>query len=171
MKEIKQVKKDKDNKKKRSLVGKIILAILIIIILLLSFRCGHSKGQGVSEYETNVNAITEIDYSERQEAIDALVEEGKMNVNYSSKAVFEGKASVLFNIKNIKNNHAPIVFEIYDENDQCIYISKKIEPGYEMNRIELETELEKGVHDCTIKIGYAEEGNVSSVFPLSIEVK
>lgn len=171
MKEIKQVKKDKENKKKRSLVGKIILAILIIIILLLSFRCGHSKEQGVSEYETNVNAITEIEYSERQEAIDALVEEGKMNVNYSPKAVFEGKASVLFNIKNIKNNHAPIVFEIYDENDQCIYKSKKIEPGYEMNRIELEKELKKGVHECTIKIGYAEEGNVSSVFPLSIEVR
>ena len=50
-------------------------------------------------------------------------------------------------------------------------MSKKIEPGYEMNSVELKTELEEGVHDCTIKIGYAEEGNVSSVFPLSIEVR
>lgn len=169
MKEIKQVKKTK--KEKRSLIGQIILAILIIIILLLSFRCGRSNAPTTAEYEKNVNAITEIDYSERQEAIDAIVEEGKMNVNYSPKAVFEGKTSVLFNVKNIKNNHAPIRFEIYDENDRCIYTSKQIEPGYEMNRVELEKELPKGIHECSIKIGYAEEGNVSSVFPLSIEVR
>ena len=169
MKEIKQVKKNK--KEKRSLIGQIILAILIIIILLLSFRCGRSDTPTTAEYEKNVNAITEIDYSERQEAIDAIVEEGKMNVNYSPKAVFEGKNSVLFNVKNIKNNHAPIQFEIYDENDRCIYTSKKIEPGYEMNSVELEEELSKGVHECSIKIGYAEEGNVSSVFPISIEVR
>lgn len=171
MKEIKQVKKERNEKRKRSLIGQIILAILIIIILLLSFRCGRNDAPAVVEYEKNVNAITEIDYSKRQEAVDAIVEEGKMNVNYSPKAVFDGKTSILFNVKNIKNNHAPIVFEIYDEDDRCIYVSKKIEPGYEMNSVELEKKLKVGVHDCTIKIGYAEEGNVSSVFPLSIEVR
>ena len=168
---MKQVKKDKKKQGKRSLIVQIILAILLLIILLISFRCGRSNAPAGGEYEKNVNAITEIDYSERQEAIDAIVEEGKMNVNYSPKAVFEGKTSVLFNVKNIKNNHAPIRFEIYDENDNCIYVSKKIEPGYEMNSVELETELEQGVHECSIKIGYAEEGNVSSVFPITIEVK
>lgn len=168
---MKQVKKDKKKQGKRSLIVQIILAILLLIILLISFRCGRSNAPAGGEYEKNVNAITEIDYSERQEAIDAIVEEGKMNVNYSPKAVFKGKTSILFNVKNIKNNHAPIQFEIYDENDRCIYTSKKIEPGYEMNSVELEDELTKGVHECSIKIGYAEEGNVSSVFPITIEVK
>ena len=168
---MKQVKKDKKKQGKRSLIVQIILAILLLIILLISFRCGRSNAPAGGEYEKNVNAITEIDYSERQEAIDAIVEEGKMNVNYSPKAVFEGKTSVLFNVKNIKNNHAPIQFEIYDENDRCIYKSKQIEPGFEMNIVELEEELSKGIHECSIKIGYAEEGNVSSVFPITIEVK
>ena len=153
MTEIKQVKKEKNKKRKRSLIGQILLAILIIIILLLCFRCGRRDAPASAEYEQNVNAITEIDYTERQEAVDAIVEKGKMNVNYSPKAVFEGKSSVLFNVKNIKNNHAPIVFEIYDEDDRCIYVSKKIEPGYEINSVELENELKKGVHDCKIKIG------------------
>ena len=171
MKEVKQVKNEKKKKEKRCLIGQIVLAILLIIILLLSFRCGRGDAPAISEYETNVNAITEIDYSERQEAVDTIVEEGKMNVNYSPKAVFEGKTSVIFNVKNIKNNHAPIQFSIYDENQGCIYTSKKIEAGYEINSIELEKDLEKGVHECSIKIGYAEEGNVSSVFPISIEVR
>ena len=52
-----------------------------------------------------------------------------------------------------------------------IYESKKIEPGYEMNQIELEKELSKGVHECKLIVGYAEEGNVSSAFPITIEVK
>lgn len=171
MKEIKQVKKDKEKKKKRILISQVMLAILLIILLLISFRCGREDAPAVTEYEQNVNAITEIDHSEQQKAVDAIVEEGKMNVNYSPKAVFDGKTSVLFNVKNIKNNHAPIVFSIYDEDGNCIYESKKIEQGYEMSKIELETELGKGIHDCSIKIGYAEEGNVSSVFPLSIEVR
>ena len=171
MKETKQVKKDKEKKEKRSLIGPIILAILLLILLLVSFRCGRSDAPASGEYEQNVNVITEIDYSERQGAVDAIVDEGKMNVNYSPKAVFEGKSSILFNVKNIKNNHDAIAFEIFDENDRCIYSSKKIEPGYEMNSVELTEELAVGVHACTIKIGYAEEGNVSSVFPLSIEVR
>jgi hypothetical protein len=94
-----------------------------------------------------------------------------MNVNYSAKAIFEGSMSETFNIKNIKNNHHPIVFEIFDETGECVYVSKKIEPGYEMNQIELEKELSKGTHECKIKVGYAEEGNVSSAFPLTIEVR
>ena len=171
MKEIKQVKKDNEKKKKRILIIQVILAILLLILLLISFRCGREGAPAVTEYEQNVNAITEIDHSEQQKAVDAIVEEGKMNVNYSPKAVFDGKTSVLFNIKNIKNNHAPIVFSIYDEDGNCIYESKKIEQGYEMTCIELKKELTKGVHQCKLKVGYAEEGNVSSAFPLTIEVK
>ena len=171
MKEIKQVKKDKKAKKIFGRMMQVLLALILIIILLCCFRCGRGDAPANGEYEENVNAITEIDYSERQEAVDTIVEKGKMNVNYSPKAVFEGKDSVLFNVKNIKNNHAPIVFTIYDENETCIYESKKIQPGYEMNSIRLEEQLSSGIHDCSIKIGYAEEGNVSSVFPLSIEVR
>ena len=158
------------NKAKKN---KGIYIVVCLFMLLFCAIVGHSCGQelAISEYESNVNQITEIDISKRQEALDALVEEGKMNVNYSSQAVFRGKVSETFNVKNIKNNHHPIVFELIDETGECIYESKKIEPGYEMNQIELEKELSKGVHECKLKVGYAEEGNVSSAFPITIEVK
>lgn len=143
--------------------------LLLSLLILLCYSCGQERV--VSQYETNVNRIEEIDYTDRQTELNGLVEEGKMNVNYSSKAVFKGKVSESFNIKNIKNNHHPIVFEIFDENDMCVYSSKKIEPGYEMSQIELEKELSKGIHECRLKVGYAEEGNVSSAFPITIEVK
>ena len=144
----------------------------LLLVFFLVVMC-HSCGQelAVTEYEDNVNRIKEIDHSKRQAELNAIVEEGKMNVNYSAQAIFEGSVSETFNIKNIKNNHHPIVFEIFDEYGECIYTSKKIEPGYELSQIELEKELAKGTHECKIKVGYAEEGNVSSAFPLTIEVK
>ena len=151
----------------------IILGVIGFLILLFVVIMGHScePELAISEYETNVNQITEIDTSKRQEELNAIVEEGKMNVNYSSRAVFDGRVSETFNIKNNKNNHYPIAFELFDENGDCIYTSKKIEPGYEMNWIELDKALTKGTHECRLKVGYAEEGNVSSAFPIIIEVK
>lgn len=94
-----------------------------------------------------------------------------MNVNFSTKAPFVGKVSKSFNIKNIENNQDDIVFEIFDEKGESIYKSKKIAPGYEMNCIELDKELSKGRHECTIEIQNAVEGHVATVFPIVIEVR
>ena len=147
----------------------VICLVAAAALFTLAYSCASEPV--ISVYETNVNRITEIDYSKRQAELDALVEEGKMNVNYLSKAIFQGKVSRQFNIKNIQNNHHPIIFQIYDESGECIYTSNRIEPGYEMNQIELQKELSKGTHKCKIQVGYAEEGNVSSAFPLTIEVR
>ena len=156
--------------RKKSKLLYIVLGMLILFFLTILCRsCGQELA--VSEYEENVNRIKEIDVSKRQAELNAIVEEGKMNVNYSPRATFQGTISETFNIKNIKNNHHPIMFEIIDENGRSVYVSKKIEPGYELSQIELDEELPKGIHNCKIKVGYAEEGNVSSAFPLTIEVK
>ena len=165
---------------KRSLATKIILVVVILLIMSLGVRCAvdyHNKKtveemEGfVTEFEENMNAITEIEDAMKQEAVNTLVEEGMMNVNFSTKATFDGKVSKSFNIKNIENNHDSIVFEIFDEDGDSLYKSKKIAPGYEMNGIELNKELPKGRHECTIEIQYAVEGHVSTVFPIVIEVE
>lgn len=168
MKEIKQVKK---KRKKYNRIKRILAVLLLLVLVYVAFRCAQKKPNQISEYETQVNAITEIDYSKQQEALNAIVEEGKMHVNYSSEAVFNGTVSEKFNVKNIKNNHHPIVVELYDEEYDCLYQSGKIEPGYELNKIELNKQMNKGTHECKLKVGYAEEGNVSSVFPITIEVR
>lgn len=159
--------------KQKSLFQKMLyvsIGLLIILFLVVWIKC-CSQVPALSEYESDVNRIKEIEYSARQKELNALVEEGKMNVNYSAEAVFKGKISENFNVKNIKNNHHPIIFELFDEDGVCLYQSKKIAPGYEISQIELNKELEKGTHMCKLKVGYAEEGNVSSAFPITIEVK
>lgn len=150
---------------KLSVIGVCVFVLLVV----MAYSCVRQPA--LTMYEENVNRITEIDYSERQKELNALVEEGKMNVNYSSNAIFNGRVSEKFNIKNIQNNHHPIVFALYDEDGNCIYESQKIEPGYEMNSIELNKELSKGTHKCKLQVGYAEEGNITSAFPITIEVR
>ena len=125
----------------------------------------------MTEFEENMNAITEIEDAMKQEAVNTLVEEGMMHVNFSTKAYFDGKVSTKFNIKNIENNHDDIVFEIFDEEGETLYKSKKIASGYEMNCIEIDKELSKGRHECTIEIQYAVEGHVATVFPIVIIVE
>ena len=127
--------KNKDNNNKSNHTTKIILVVLIILLVSLLARCAVSCQQHkmvnemedfVTEFEENVDAITEIEDAMRQEAVNAAVEEGMMHVNFSTKAYFNGKTSTKFNIKNIENNHDDIVFEIFDENEESIYKSKEI---------------------------------------------
>ena len=155
--------------KKQNMIYIIVLVLLVLFLAVVGYSCGQELA--VSEYENHVNRIKEMDSSKMQTELNALVEKGKMNVNYSSCAIFKGKVSESFNIKNIKNNHYPIVFEILNENGDCLYQSKKIQPGYELSQIELKRELPKGTYNCKLKVGYAEEGNVFSAFPITIEVR
>lgn len=173
-------RKEEQRNKKHSLATKIILVVVILLIMSLGVRCAvdyHNKKtveemeEFITEFEENMNVITEIEDAMKQEAVNTLVEEGMMNVNFSAKATFEGKVSKSFNIKNIENNHDDIVFEIFDEKGESIYKSKKIAPGYEMNCIELDKELPKGRHECTIEIQYAVEGHVATIFPIVIDVE
>lgn len=153
---------------------KVLIGFILVLVLIFGVGVGWlylDRSKPISEYEKNVNAITEIDYDEQQKELNQIVEKGQINIQYSPNVTFRGTVSESFNVKNIKNNHYPLVFSLYDENGELVYESKQIEPGYEINNIELSKKLSKGSHNCTIKIGYATEGNVSSVFPIEIEVK
>lgn len=155
---------------KKDKIAIVILSVALLISssIIISTRI---NGNNESAYESAVNEIVEIDYSERQEKLDQIVEDGMINIQYSLSASFDGKISTNFNVKNIKNNKHPIKFILFDENGEEIYKSKKIDLGYEINSIELDKELSSGVHEGHIQIGYDEEGNVSSIFPITLQVK
>lgn len=160
---------DNTKTKNKKRITAILIGILLIGAIAFGFQYITSSNQ--NEYEENINAITRIDKEERQKQVDQLVQEGEINIQYDLGATFNGKVSEHFNVKNIENNKDDIQFIIYDENGDEIYKSKLIKRGYEVNKIELEKELEKGTHKCKISIGYVNRGNVASTFPLDIEVK
>lgn len=149
------------------------ILLLALLFLILGIGSGFllKESLSMSKYEENVNQIVEIDHSEKQEKLNQIVKEGEINIQYSTHAIFNGNTSEYFSVKNIPNNHHPIEFTLYDENNEVLYESKQIKPGYQLRMIELNKSLSKGIHECQIKIGYANEGNVSSLFPIMIEVR
>ncbi len=164
----------RQNRKQSKKSKNIIITILLLLFLSVSLYAGYLYWQSLhpeSQYAAKVNKITEINKEEQQEYLNQLVEDGMMNVRYSTGSVFNGKISESFSVKNSPNNQYPIVFKLYGEDGSLLYESKKIKPGYEMNSIELNKELKKGSYAGNIVIGYAEEGNVSSKFPINITVK
>lgn len=169
----------KNNKRNNKII--ITSLILIIFLLLIGVFFGYNyfknnsnnTKENETNYKTETEKITHISKEDRQKAINKIVEEGMININYQSIASFENNVSTSFKVTNIENNKKPIKFKIVDENQNIVYESDEIEPGYECKKIKLDDDFthEKGTFDWEILIGYSEEGNVSSAFPLKVTFK
>ncbi len=153
--------------KKKILV--IILSVLIILgmiaVCVLVYPPDIDDG-------SSLHVIDEVDYSheEIQRQLNEEVADSMINIQYSLYATFNDHKSNDFFVRNIKTNHHPITFKLYDENNELIYESDKIDLGYEFKGLSLDKELAKGEHEGTIQIGYASSGNVSSAFPIYLTV-
>lgn len=171
--------KEEEKKKDKKLIIIIILLILLLIgsifvgFLVLNKDSGDSEGPNkgnMGQLIEEVGQIVEMPDEDKQAAIDKLVAENEINISYNSTPVFYGTKSTNFKVVNIPNNRFPIMFTIFDENGEVFYESDLIDPGYEVRGLELDTELEPGKYNYSITIGYYNEGNVQSKFPLNITV-
>lgn len=151
---------------KKKIISLSLVAFLLVLVGYVSYNLSPK-----SVYEQSVNRVTKMDISERQAHVDKIVEDGMMNVNYTTSITMKDGVFEDFNIKNIENNKHPIKFKVLSEDNDLLFESGLIELGYEMNGLRLLKSLDKGVHNCRILIGYAEEGNVESSFPLVLVVE
>ena len=146
------------------LLNKLIIVGLIIFFLFAGFVV-------YSFFHEDTAKVEAVKISEEENVdVNKQVEEGKINVQYQLYNEFDGKESVNFLLRNIKNNHYPIKFKIYDESNRKIYESAQVDLGYEVKKIILDKRLSPGEHKCNIEIAYICEGNVTSKFPLKINV-
>ena len=163
-----------NNKNNKDSKNKFIIPILILIILAL-ILCGffgyRYLTRDTSEYYSKTSKITQMPEEDRQAYVNQIVDDGMMNVNYQTSATFEGIKSIDFKVTNIEQNKYPIQFELIDENGDTIYTSGEIPQGYECTEVALDREHEKGSFEWQIKLGYVNEGNVSSIFPINVEIK
>lgn len=156
---------EEKRQKKRLLIFWLLgaIAVAIVLLLLLLGRCTSDV------YDDAIPMATDEEYQKR---VNDAVAESMMNVSYLPNARLrsDGVHSTLFRVNNTPNNHHPIQFFIYDENGKQIYESVEIPVGYQVDKITFSSPLSRGTHDCTIEIGYVEAGNVTSSFPIRLEV-
>lgn len=140
---------EQNNKKKKR--NKIIAFLIILLLLLLLTRCCSSCSNmtpsDISQGEIEWNQPRAS--RDLQAEIDKAVEQGMFNVFMNTNIVFQdGNSKGNMMIQNIDTNVYPMYVEIYND-DNLLYKSDIIDPGYKIEEAKLDTALSKGTYDCT----------------------
>lgn len=160
---------DKKNKK-RAIISTIIgLVIIIIIILLCVFNCSGWIDKNAKEGSSPSKTIEEI-----QADLDRQIEKGTMNVNINHTIKFlQGTNNPgLAEIENIANNPVDQKVEIkLKSNNQTMYKSDAIPPGYYIEYIDSSVNLGQGLYEgVAIFTGYDRETHKQVGGSISTEV-
>lgn len=141
---------EQNNKKKKR--NKIITFIIMLLLLLLLLTrccssCSNMTPSDISQGEIEWNQPRAS--RDLQAEIDKAVEQGMFNVFMNTNVVFkDGNSKGNMMIQNIDTNVYPMYVEIYN-NDNLLYKSDIIDPGYKIEEAKLDTVLSKGTYDCT----------------------
>lgn len=137
---------------------------LLIVLLILAVLGGAGyyvwknyiqKPDGYERYQFDTEAmagrINRMSEEEIQEELNRVVEEGMFNISISSAIIFDPETGEgAANIENIAANHYHMQVDIYlDDTDELVYSSKLIQPGYSIENIRLNRELEPGQYAAT----------------------
>lgn len=172
-------KDEKRNGKKRWALLLLLLGFLILGVSMVSMYLSNDaqmdhKG-GIPTSETALQKIINDDMTkeERQAAVNEQVANGYMNVNFSPYATFDASGtSVDFTLTNSHGNNHDVVFEILNADDEVIYKSAKVPTGYEVKEVVLSKPLPAGIYEnYRVRMGYGDNGNVVSSFPLTIQAQ
>ena len=135
------------------LIGIVLAGVLAAAALLV--RNGFFRETGYDRYQFDTDAmegrIQRMSDEEIRQELDRVVEEGMFNISIASSIVFEspdgeGQAR----IENIEENRYHMQVDIVlDETQEVIYSSKLIRPGYSIEYITLDRQLEPGEYDVT----------------------
>lgn len=144
-----QSQEQNNKKKKRNKI--IAFLIMLLLLLLLLTRCCSScsnlSPSDISQGEIEWNQPRAS--RDLQAEIDKAVEQGMFNVFMNTNVVFkDGNSKGNMMIQNIDTNVYPMYVEIYN-NDNLLYKSDIIDPGYKIEEAKLDTVLSKGTYDCT----------------------
>lgn len=151
-------KKDANGRRRISAKWKWLIGIVLVGVLaaaaLLVWN-GFFRETGYDRYQFDTDAmegrIQRMSDEEIQQELDRVVEEGMFNISIASSIVFEspdgeGQAR----IENIEANRYHMQVDIVlDETQEVIYSSKLIRPGYSIEYITLDKQLEPGEYDVT----------------------
>ena len=144
-----QEQEQNNKKKKRNKI--IAFLIMLLLLLLLLTRCCSScsnlSPSDISQGEIEWNQPRAS--RDLQAEIDKAVEQGMFNVFMNTNVVFkDGNSKGNMMIQNIDTNIYPMYVEIYND-DNLLYKSDIIDPGYKIEEAKLDTALSKGTYDCT----------------------
>lgn len=144
MNKIKEMDKNRKNKRKAVMIG--IIAVIAI-------------GAGVAYSQTQPKEVTNYDtgFEEEQTTPEngeqkAQIEKGIQIPGYKTITIEAGTKEVDVELMNPEENNVYFEISFYlPDTDETIYTSKKIKPGQHIYHITLNRELEAGEYPLTVK--------------------
>ena len=141
---------------------KLITVILICTLLAITINITNTdikKGSLSSEYGTQ-----EMQKSEE-------------NGNYYGFLIFcnsniqirNNKANIL--AQNSENNDSPCIIKLYDDSDNLLYESDILNPGYYIEEVELNADLENGTYDGRVVFDVLDNsGSIKSSMTVNVNL-
>ena len=112
-----------------------VIILLILLIIINSNSTDIKKGSLSSEYGTQ----------EMQKSEEDGNYYGFLIFCNSNIQVRNNKANIL--AQNSENNDSPCIIKLYDDSDNLLYESDILNPGYYIEEVELNADLENGTYD------------------------
>lgn len=131
-------KKNKKNKKKKVAVA----APMILLFICIGF---FSVRMLSDDSDLQKGSLT-LSTNNTQENLNKKADEAGFIVTMNTNIIVDGKKTNLM-IENTEENKDNCQVDIYDENDQLLYESEVIAPGYFIEDAKLQSDLEEGTHD------------------------
>lgn len=148
-------------RRRMSTTIRVLIILLSILLLLTVIATGaallvqHSSQREYEQYQFDTDAmlgrIQTMTEEEIQQELNRVVEEGMFNISIASAIVFDGpQGEGEARIENVESNRYHMKVDIrLDSTGELVYSSKLIRPGYSIQNIRLNRELEPGEYEAT----------------------
>lgn len=139
--------------KKKTIIAIVTIVIISMIVgIYLMNKTWHTTPE--------LGTKSEMSEAEINDAMKAKADKSILAVSFNREIELkEGGAKAQMDIENLPQNNYDIKVEIRnDENDDLIYQSKTLEPGYIIREDVFDKNLEKGRYRCSATIIAYEDG-------------
>lgn len=140
----------------------LITVILICTLLVITINITNTdikKGSLSSEYGTQ----------EMQKSEDDGNYYGFLIFCNSNIQVRNNKANIL--AQNSENNDSPCIIKLYDDSDNLLYESDILNPGYYIEEVELNADLENGTYDGRVVFDVLDNsGSIKSSMTVNVNL-
>lgn len=152
------------------ILNTVLLVIAIILALLMGCKCKNESDLMKGGIEL-VQPGTSV---ELQNRINKAIEVGLFNVFMNTDVqLASGNANANWLIQNVETNRYLVYVEVYNKaNNDLIYKSDVIQPGYKIEEAQLTKPLPAGKYDCVAYFNVLEEvgGDVKTKIGVNIGV-
>lgn len=168
--DLEQNQEQQQGRNKHRMIEIITFIILIIIIILLLLRsCGTDTSTPISDSSIEQGIINIESGEDIQKRVNDVVEQGMFQVFMNTKIHVNSENEADLLIQNAESNHYAAYVEICID-DESIYKSGIIQPGYKLERDTIQADLALGTYDCTAYFHVVDENN-SEINSIGLQIK